>query len=53
MNELEELRAQLLGIRAQADAALRAVNALIEATQEPEPETPKPRTFGGGKHKEA
>lgn len=51
MNELEEIRAQLMGIRAQADAGIRAVTSLIERTREPEPEEERepPRTFGGGK----
>lgn len=49
MNELEEIRAQLLGIRAQADAGIRAVSSLIERTREPELEEERepPRTFGG------
>ena len=49
MSELDEIRAQLLGIRAQADAAVRTVVAMIEQEQEgKDTDDHSPRTFGGG-----
>jgi hypothetical protein len=49
MNELELIRAQLLGIRAQADAAIAQVSALIEqskASEEEKPVRKGPRYLG-------
>lgn len=47
MNELERIRAELQGIRALADAAISRIDALMERTNEPEPETPqRPRFMG-------
>ena len=48
MSELDELRAQLLGIRAQADAAVRTVVAMIEREDAEDTDDHSPRTFGGG-----
>lgn len=42
MNELELIRDQLIGVRAQVECALRNVNELLERMAEPEPPT-KPR----------
>lgn len=48
MNELEMIRAQLLGIQAQASAAIGQVNALIaRVKEEEEPDGPRgPRFLG-------
>lgn len=51
MNELELLRAQLLGIRAQADAALRDLTQFIERVAK-EQEKPRPRYLGDPDPKE-
>jgi hypothetical protein len=52
MNELEQIRDALIGIRAQVAAALAAVERVIQAVnaeeEEPEVEGP-PRTFGSSR----
>lgn len=47
MNELEQLRDQLIGMRAQINSALKSIERLMQAIAEPEPETPqRPRYLG-------
>lgn len=51
MNDLEMVRANLLGIRAQTDAAIRQVSELIDRinSEGEQEERQPPRTFGQSK----